>query len=176
MKSTGVVRRIDDLGRIVIPKEIRRTMRIKDGENLEIFVDKEMITLKKFSKMGDIEDISDQLVNIIYNNIKKDILITDRDKIIACSNSLKKSFMLKNISKYLESIIEKRTKIVESSFTNIELVENEVNKFSYIIYPINVNGDIMGLFIILSSSDNISTIDEKIADIVSQFLEKYLEE
>ena len=75
MKSTGVVRRVDDLGRIVIPKEIRRTLRIRDGESLEIFVDREMIALKKFSKMSDMDDVSKELVEIINANIKKTVLI-----------------------------------------------------------------------------------------------------
>ena len=83
MKSTGVVRRVDDLGRIVIPKEIRRTLRIRDGESLEIFVDREMIALKKFSKMSDMDDVSKELVEIINANIKKTVLITDRDKFVA---------------------------------------------------------------------------------------------
>ena len=69
MKATGVVRRVDDLGRIVIPKEIRRTLRIRDGESLEIFVDREMIALKKFSKMSNMEDVSKQLADIFNNAI-----------------------------------------------------------------------------------------------------------
>lgn len=90
MKSTGVVRRVDDLGRIVIPKEIRRTLRIRDGESLEIFVDREMIALKKFSKMTNIEEISKQLADIIHSTIQKNILIADRDRFVAVSGNLKK--------------------------------------------------------------------------------------
>ena len=103
MKSTGVVRRVDDLGRIVIPKEIRRTLRIRDGEALEIFVDSEMIALKKFSKMTDMTEVSKELVDIINGSINKTVLISDRDRFIAGSGSLKKAYVEKNISKELEN-------------------------------------------------------------------------
>ena len=97
MKSTGVVRRVDDLGRIVIPKEIRRTLRIRDGESLEIFVDREMIALKKFSKMSDMNEVAQELVEIINATINKTVLITDRDRFIAGSGSLKKKYIDTNI-------------------------------------------------------------------------------
>ena len=77
MKSTGVVRRVDELGRIVIPKEIRRTLRIKDGESLEIFVDREMITLRKYSKLNNMEEDARQLADIISRSVDKNVFITD---------------------------------------------------------------------------------------------------
>ena len=115
MKSTGVVRRVDDLGRIVIPKEIRRTLRIRDGESLEIFVDREMIALKKFSKMSDMNEVAQELVEIINATINKTVLITDRDKFIAGAGGLKKKYIDTNISRYLEGVMKERKNIFETS-------------------------------------------------------------
>lgn len=176
MKSTGVVRRVDDLGRIVIPKEIRRTLRIRDGESLEIFVDKETIALKKFSKMTDIEDISKELVDIINNNINKNIFITDRDKFIAASGNLRKKYIDKNISKYLEKVMNDRKIVLENTKHEIELLDNIKDFLSYIICPIIMNGDAIGLLLILSEKDDISISDEKIAYVTTQFLGKHIEE
>ena len=176
MKSTGVVRRVDDLGRIVIPKEIRRTLRIRDGESLEIFVDREMIALKKFSKMNDIEEISKQIVDIMYNAIGKNVFITDRDRFVAGAGDLRKKFLNKNISKYLETIMNDRKNIIENSNHNIELVDLEEENLSYVISPIIMNGDAVGLLLILSEKSDIGKTEEKMASVFAQFLGKHIEE
>ena len=176
MKSTGVVRRVDDLGRIVIPKEIRRTLRIRNGEALEIFIDRGMINLKKFSEISDLTDISKKLADIVNSTLKKNILITDRDKFVAASGDLKKVFLDKKISKYLELIIRERRIVMENSRHNIELLDKEISFYSYVIYPIILNGDAVGLVIILSDSNDISSFDDKMAYITSQFLIKHIEE
>lgn len=176
MKSTGVVRRVDDLGRIVIPKEIRRTLRIRDGESLEIFVDREMIALKKFSKMSDMDDVAKELVEIINANIKKTVLITDRDKFIAGSGNLKKKYIDNNISRYLESIMKDRKCVFESSTHTVELIENNKDSLSYIIQPIIMNGDAIGLVLVISDSNNVTQLDEKLINVVAQFLGKHIEE
>ena len=176
MKSTGVVRRVDDLGRIVIPKEIRRTLRIRDGESLEIFVDREMIALKKFSKMNDIEEISKQIVDIMYNAIGKNVFITDRDRFVAGAGDLRKKFLNKNISKYLETIMNDRKNIIENSNHNIELVDLEEESLSYVISPIIMNGDAVGLVLILSEKSDIGKTEEKMASVFAQFLGKHIEE
>ena len=152
MKTTGVVRRIDDLGRIVIPKEIRRTLRIHDGESLEIFVDNEIITLKKYSSLNELANVSKILVESINKEINKDIIITDRDNVIAASGVNKKKYMGKNISSYLENVINDR------------------------IYPIIANGDAVGSAIIVSLENNISESEEKLIKIVAEFLGKHVEE
>lgn len=176
MKSTGVVRRVDDLGRIVIPKEIRRTLRIRDGESLEIFVDKEMIALKKFSKMTDIEDVSKELVEILNSSINKNVFITDRDKIVAASGELKRKYLDKSISKYLETIMKERKNIVVTSKSTIELVEGIKEEFSYVICPIIMNGDAVGLVMTISEISDINQLDEKLISVVAQFLGKHIEE
>ena len=85
MKSTGVVRRIDELGRIVIPKEIRRNLGIRDGENIEIFTENDSIILKKYYRMSTSSDLASNLCELVYNNFNYKIMITDREKIIACA-------------------------------------------------------------------------------------------
>ena len=176
MKSTGVVRRVDDLGRIVIPKEIRRTLRIRDGEALEIFVDSEMIALKKFSKMTDMSDVAKELVEIINNNINKTVLITDRDNFIAASGTLKKNYIDKNISKFLENVMSDRKYLVENSMHPIELIDNLKESLSYVIYPIIMNGDAVGLVLAISNNGDIGQLEEKLVNITAQFLGKHIEE
>jgi AbrB family transcriptional regulator (stage V sporulation protein T) len=103
MKSTGVVRRVDDLGRIVIPKEIRRTLRIREGEALEIFVDNEDIILKKYSPMESIEDAAARYVDSFNQVIKHSVIVTDKDRVIAASGSLKKRYLGKQITEFTGS-------------------------------------------------------------------------
>lgn len=175
MKSTGVVRRVDDLGRIVIPKEIRRTLRIRDGESLEIFVDREIIALKKFSKMTDMDEISKQLVDIINSVTGQSVFITDRDNFIAASGTLKKKYLNKPISKELELIMKNRTIVSEKSLHSIELVDSEIADYAYAISPVIMNGDAIGLVLIVSEQ-SIGQVEEKMADVVSKFLGKHIEE
>lgn len=176
MKATGVVRRIDDLGRIVIPKELRRTLRIRDGESLEIFVDNEMITLKKFSSMSDIIQISDNLVNTISQNLTKSIIITDRDKVISASSDVKNIYLDKNISGYLEKKLNDRLLIKEQNKKKVELIDQVCAEYSFVICPIIVNGDTMGTVIIFSDREYIGEIDVKLATITANFLAKHIEE
>ncbi len=175
MKSTGVVRRVDDLGRIVIPKEIRRTLRIRDGESLEIFVDREMIALKKFSKMTDMDEISKQLVDIVNSVTGQSVFITDRDNFIAASGNLKKKYINKPISKQLELIMKDRSIVSEKSVHSIEFLDSEVAEYAYVISPVIMNGDAIGLVLIVSEQ-SIGQVEEKMADVVSKFLGKHIEE
>ena len=175
MKSTGVVRRVDDLGRIVIPKEIRRTLRIRDGESLEIFVDREMIALKKFSKMSDMNEVSKQLVDIVNSVIGQNVFITDRDSFIAGSKKKKKEYLNKSISKTLEKIMKERKTVVEHEPHVIELIEGNPEKYSYVICPVIMNGDAIGLVLIISVQ-SVGQVEEKMADVVSKFLGKHIEE
>lgn len=176
MKTTGVVRRVDDLGRIVIPKEIRRTLRIRDGESLEIFVDNETIALKKYSSMNDLNDIANDLVNTINQTLLKDVFISDRDKIISISGNSKNKYLDKNISKYIEQKIRDREIVIEKNCIEVEFIEGVKDTYSYIISPIIMNGDAVGSVVIFSSTEAISEIDVKLASIVSSFLGKHIEE
>ena len=176
METTGVVRRIDDLGRVVIPKEIRRTLGIKDGTSLEIFVDKDMVALKKHSSMNNLSHFAEVYVDSIYNALKKDIIITDRDNVIACAGALKKEYLMQPISSYLEECINNRVNIKEDDIKDLNIVNYKNEKCSYIINTIISNGDSIGLIIILSTEESLGELEEKTAQIASQFFGKHIEE
>jgi AbrB family transcriptional regulator (stage V sporulation protein T) len=177
MKATGIVRRIDDLGRIVIPKEIRRSLRIRNGESLEIFIEKSgVIVLKKFSPMSDLEDFSKEYADSIFSMVKHNVFITDRDKIIAVAGSLKKKYLDKEISNYLENAILRRESFIERHKKTIQLTEDDSEEGSFAISSIITNGDSIGLVIILSEDRELTDLEEKTAQIAAQFIGKYLEE
>lgn len=176
MKSTGVVRRVDDLGRIVIPKEIRRTLRIRDGEELEIFVDNEEIILKKFSNVVDLGEVSNKIIGVVSSLVGKTILVTDRDIVVTGSGDYKKKFVNRKISKYVENVIFNRTVSVEKNLNYNELVDGDVDQHSYLIYPIISFGDVIGTVIMLSTSSDISEFDVTISGVIAQFLGKYVED
>ena len=176
MKSTGVVRRVDDLGRIVIPKEIRRTLRIRDGEELEIYVDNDVVVLKKFSKVAELDDISKKMVDVVSSLIGKTILVTDRDTFITGSGDLKKKYLNKEISGYLENIISNRSVVVQKDIGNIQLADVSDEMYSCVINPIISFGDVIGTVIVISINSDISEFDVTIAGMIAQFLGKYVED
>lgn len=176
MKNTGVVRRIDDLGRIVIPKEIRRSLRIKDGESLEIFLDSDNIILKKYSSFDNLTEFYKKYVDSVNSIIKKNIIITDRDAVVAAAGEIKKEYYGKNISKFLENVIQNRENICVKELTNVEFINGVNEKASYAVAPIIVNGDSIGAVVILNVDGKLSDNEEKIVAIASKFLGKYSEE
>ena len=176
METTGVVRRIDDLGRVVIPKEIRRTLGIKDGTSLEIFVEKDMVALKKHSSMNNLSHFAEVYVDSIYNTLKRDIIITDRDNVIACAGSMKKKYLMQPISSFLEECINNRSSISEFEIKELNIINDKSEQCSYIINTIISNGDSIGLIIILSTEERIGEIEEKTTKIASQFFGKHIEE
>ena len=116
MKATGVVRRIDELGRIVIPKEIRKTLRIREGENLEIFLDdQENIVLKKYFALNHFVEEAKTFVNTIYHLTRHSVIITDTDKVIAMAGVEKELLDQKPISEQLKDIIARRDKMFEKN-------------------------------------------------------------
>lgn len=175
METTGVVRRIDELGRIVIPKEIRRSLGIKDGASLEIYIEKDMVALKKYSTMSNLVELATIYSETVYNSMHLEMFITDQDNIISCPSSRKKQFLNKKISKFLEECITKRNKMVSEEKTNLHMTDEETIECKYIIYPISANGDIIGL-VILISDKNLSNAEKHIVDIAAQFLGKNVEE
>jgi len=174
VKSTGVLRRIDDLGRVVIPKEIRKNLKIRDGESLEIDINGDAVVLKKYSFMSDLYDIAQTCSDSFYDVINKDILITDRDKIISVSGNLKKKYNGKDISKFIVKSIEKKQTIIDNDSDYIEIIDNESETYKYVISSIVVNGDVVGSVIILST-DKINQLEEKSATFIAKFLSKHLE-
>ena len=176
MKATGVVRRIDELGRIVIPKEIRKTLRIKEGENLEIFIDgDENVVLKKYSLMNKIEDFAQSFTDSINSLLKHNILITDNDSVIAASGKYKKKYLNKPISSFLENLILKREKFLQNHNEKISIISGDEIEVTYAVSTIIPNGDVAGMVIIFNDEELIDETDFQICQIVSNFLEKNIE-
>ena len=170
LKTTGIIRRIDDLGRFVIPKELRRSMRIKTGESLEIFVDNEDIILKKYSPMESIEEAAIRYVDSFCKVMSHSVIVTDKDKVIAAGGKLKKKYLGKSISEYTDRNIERRDHSVERQkklFSFVDGVEDfGYFSFSSIIY----NGDTIGCVIIISVDAPILESEEKLAVVLSKLL------
>ncbi len=148
MKSTGVIRRIDELGRIVIPKEIRRHLGIRDGENLEIFTEDDQIILKKYSRMLEYQDFSNKLCEIIPTIMDYALIITDRDKVVSFSDNIQ--FDLKNVSLNSKMLmyIQNRENYESNSYEKLELKDYEIEGYFY-IQPIISSIDCLGLIILM---------------------------
>lgn len=174
MKATGVVRRIDELGRIVIPKEIRKNFRIKEGENVEIYIDDNNIILKKYSELKNVSDISSNIIDSVFSVINKDIIITDTSNIMELSSSLKNVFFNKELSVEYQNMLSKREKIIQKSSKNL-CITDQIVDYSYIVNPMIVNGDLIGSIVLLSK-DTITNNDIIVVDIITKILTKYIEE
>ena len=174
MKATGVVRRIDELGRIVIPKEIRKNFRIKEGENIEIYIDDNNIILKKYSELKNVSDISSNIIDSVFSIINKDIIITDMSNIVELSPSLKNVFLTKELSVEYQNLISKREKVIQKTPQNLLVTDQSIQQ-SYIMNPLIVNGDLIGSFV-LFSKETITNSDLIVMDIITKILIKYIEE
>ncbi len=121
MKATGIVRRIDDLGRVVIPKEIRRTMRIREGDPLEIFTDKDgEVIFKKYSPIGELGDFAAQICDSLHKSTNAIAAVCDRDAVIAVSGGAKRELLDKRISPELERIMENRSTFRQDGGSSID--------------------------------------------------------
>ncbi|MGN0464747.1 MAG: stage V sporulation protein T [Lachnospiraceae bacterium] len=159
MKATGIVRRIDDLGRVVVPKEIRRTLRIREGDPLEIFTDREgEVILKKYSPIGELSTFAQQYADAVNKTLGHMVCISDRDQIIAASGILKKELLGASLHPSLEENIEKRKTILskrgEKDFISITKYNGE-GILSEAISTIICQGDAIGAVIIFSKEPNI---------------------
>ena len=160
MKTTGVIRRIDELGRIVIPKEIRRTLHIKEGDPLEIFTDKEgEIILKKYSPIGELSEFATGYAETLSKTTGHIAYITDKDTVIAVSGGSKKEFLEQSLSPELERVMENK-EIYTSKANNeiaLPITQNDTKdrRFnSQVIYPIISDGDVIGSVILLSKEQD----------------------
>ena len=172
MKATGIIRRIDDLGRVVIPKELRRAMHIRESDPLEIYTsDTGEIIFKKYSAIGEMQTVAEKFAEILQKEISSPVLITDRDSVIAVSGTQKSEFIGKNISSEAQIIIEKRTQFNQKDTTKIIAPIDDAKNKAKIISPIITNGDIAGSIIVLSSE---SKIDDNICARITQMVAKLI--
>lgn len=154
LTQAGIVRRIDDLGRIVVPKEIRRTLRIREGDALEIFTDREgEIILKKYSPLGEMGNFADQYAESLAQTLGYLVCITDTDQVIAAAGPGKKEFQEQLITRQLAEVIARREQFLASSmdrkFTVIVSGQNAELKWQ-VVSPIICAGDAIGSVVILA--------------------------
>ena len=161
MKATGVVRRIDDLGRVVIPKEIRKTLRIKEGDPLEIFTDKEGEVIKTTGHIA---------------------CITDKDTVIAVSGGSKKEFLEQGISDELEKVMEDKERYTSKENNDISIPitknDNKERRFnSQVVYPIISDGDTIGTVILLAKDKGtkMTEVEQKVVQSAASFLGSQME-
>lgn len=187
MKATGIVRRIDDLGRVVIPKEIRRTLRIREGDPLEIFVDREgEVILKKYSPIGELGDFAKEYADSLYEAIGHIACIADRDNIIAVAGASKKEFLNKPIGAAVEKVMEDRKAVLindpgkHNLCKECSIVEDQDGCIftSEVIAPIIAEGDPIGAVILCSKEAgcNMGDMELKLAETAAGFLAKQMEQ
>ena len=182
MKATGIVRRIDDLGRVVIPKEIRRTLHIREGDPLEIFTMEDgSIILKKYSALGELTDFASGYAESLAKASGHPTFITDRDAIVAVSGASKRDFLSKRISRKLETLMEERSTFLVKSKSDgpIPIVEDDEHSYtSQVITPIVVHGDAIGSVIIFEDEGKtpLGELEKKLTQSAAGVLEKQLEQ
>lgn len=183
MKATGIVRRIDDLGRVVIPKEIRRTMRIREGDPLEIYTDREgEVIFKKYSPMGELTAFASEYAETLRASCSMPIFVCDRDAVIAVAGASKKEYMDKRLSAGLENIIESRALYMrENGKEPIAITDEGGSHYVSCAMPIISEGDLVGCVLSgwqfdLSPANKLSSeIESKLIQTASMFLGRQME-
>lgn len=187
MKATGIVRRIDDLGRVVIPKEIRRTMRIREGDPLEIFVDREgEVILKKYSPIGELGDFAKEYADSLNEAVGHISMIADRDGIIALAGAPKKEFLDKRIGPLAERTMEERRSVLmnrgpEEDFIPDAFIIDDEDKCKFtalVVAPIISAGDPIGAVVMCSRDPEteMGPTELKLAETAAGFLAKQMEQ
>ena len=179
MKATGIVRRVDDLGIIVIPKEIRRTLKIREGDPLEIYTEKDGgVIFRKYSPMGDLQDFAAQMCEAIGANTGRIAAVSDRDSIIALHGIPKRELIDKPNSPALERIMEGRRSYRYTPGENLIRPTEDSDKYHLgVAAPILCQGDLMGCVLLLLGEDRapLTEADQKLAQTAAGFLGKQME-
>ena len=163
MKATGIVRRIDELGRVVIPKEIRRTLRIKEGDPLEIFTDRDELMLKKYSPIATLERFSEATVKSLNDLSGKLAMICDTDEILcACGDG-------KNLSEEMDKILKERRSYIANAAEGGDILpitsSREEGITAQVIVPIVAGGDCLGAVAVLSREEG-AKLDNNVMNLV----------
>lgn len=174
MKSTGVVRRIDELGRIVVPKEMRRVLHIHEGDSLEIKNSESAIVIKKYSLVESINYFVTKYVEAVHSSSKKDIIVTDDEKILAVSKSLSQNLVGKKITNDLEKKIKKGDLFCQEMGNEFEVTNGYTVIRPVIVKPISVYGDLIGAVIVFGEN-KLTDVEKMLANMSSIFIGKYLE-
>lgn len=185
MKATGIVRRIDDLGRVVIPKEIRRTLRIREGDPLEIFVDRDgEVILKKYSPIGELGDFAKEYVDSLHEASGHIALITDRDVIIAVAGAPRKEFMERRVGGVIEGAMGQRQTVVvndvagDKPFEGTLLLDDEDDRRvgAYVAAPIPNREESIGAVILCAREAGaaMGPTERKLVETASTFLARQM--
>lgn len=179
MKSTGIIRRIDDLGRVVIPKEIRKSFKISEGDPVEIYVESDNIVLKRYDSMRTLNKEAKAICEALASVIELPIIISDLNSIVAFANVERLDYMTRNISKELKNVIKNREVYSTKNNTSIKILEEDL-KDKYIseyIIPIVVDAYVVGSLIVFSKTNGRTILDSEIKQInlAIRFLEKIID-
>lgn len=179
MKATGIVRRIDDLGRVVIPKEIRRTMRIHEGDPLEIYTESDgTVIFKKYSPIGELGEFATQYAESLSKAVGLPACITDKDNVIAVSGIPKKELQEKKISGEIERVMENKTMMLANTGEHtLQVVDGNDKYTAGVVAPIIFEGDSIGTVIFMTddSSRSMGEVESKLAETAAGFLGKTME-
>ena len=179
MKATGIVRRVDDLGRIVIPKEIRRTLKIREGDPLEIYTEKDGgVIFRKYSPMSDLQDFAAQICDSIGSATGRIAAVADRDTIIALAGAPKRELMDKPNSPELDRLMEQRVHYRYNPGDPPVWPTDSSEKYRLgVASPILSQGDLMGCVMLLMCDDSapVTEADQKLAQTIAGFLGKQME-
>ena len=180
MKATGIVRRIDDLGRVVIPKEIRRTMRIREGDPLEIFTDNDgEVIFKKYSPIGELSSLAGQYAEVLYRAVGHPVVVCDRDHVVTAAGIPKKEILERRVSHALEEMMEQRKTYPTSGVEGKPLMPVEgVDRPALAQAPILAAGDVCGsvLFLCTDPGDRATDADLKLITVAAAFLGRQMEQ
>ncbi len=179
MKATGIVRRIDELGRIVIPKEIRRTLRIREGDPLEIYTDREGgIILKKYSPIGELASFALDFSEALSTTLGLTVVICDRDTVLASSGEFRKDYMERPVSSALEEAMNTRGSARKEAAAVIPIVtgENTSQTAYQLIAPIHMDGQPIGAVVLLSRDAAIGEAGQKSAEAAAVFLGRQMQQ
>ena len=177
MKATGIVRRIDDLGRVVIPKEIRRTMRIREGDPLEIYTDTDgQVIFKKYSPMGELSEFAVQICDALHKTTGAIAAVCDRDTVIAVAGGGKRELLERRVSRELEELMTAHGQYAADTCT-LPVTETDERYAVAVAAPILSEGDVLGcvLFAAARGGAPAGDAERKLAQAVAGFLGKQME-
>lgn len=178
MKATGIVRRIDDLGRVVIPKEIRRTLRIREGDALEIFTDAQGgVIFKKYSPVGELSAFAAQYAEVLSKSANVPVLVCDRDHVVAAAGVSRKEYLERRVTPELEECMQSRRTFVSKGRSEFKPAEG-VDRAAGIAYPIIASSDVAGAVVLMESEDGAppDETENRLAQVAAAFLGKQMEE
>lgn len=175
MKATGILRRIDELGRVVIPKEIRKTMKLREGEELEIFTTSEEVILKKYSELAGLAEFSRSYADAVFAATTHSVCIVDNDSVLAAAGADVKDYVGKSIAAELADKLKDRKAVILSAAKSVNVTEGEDYKVtSQVIAPVVVAGDVFGGVVLMSATEELGEAELKLMNTAAGFFERQI--